>query len=82
MAEGSKYDEWIAHRRAVEPSPGLTDRILAAVENRHVHRESHVRLADRVNESVFARWTACMAALLVGLLPFVFAAYVAELIVF
>jgi hypothetical protein len=54
---------------------------MAAVEEREVQRNRYVRLADRINESRPARWTACLAALLVGSLPFVFVAYMAKLLV-
>ena len=82
MADEPMYDEWVANRRAAEPSRELTDRVMAAVEERDVQRKRYVRLADRMNESRPARWAACLAALLVGSLPFLFVAYVAELIVF
>ena len=83
MADEPMYDEWIANRRAVEPSRELTDRVMAAVEERDVQRKRYVRLADRMNESRPARWAACLASLLVGSLPFVlFVAYAAQLLVF
>ncbi len=82
MADEPMYDEWIANRRAAEPSRELTDRVMAAVEERDVQRKRYVRLADRMNESRPARWAACLAALLVGSLPFLLVAYVAELLVF
>ncbi len=82
MADEPMYDEWIANRRAAEPSRELTDRVMAAVEERDVQRKRYVRLADRMNESRPARWAACLTALLVGSLPFLFVAYVAQLLVF
>lgn len=82
MADGPMYEEWIANRRTAEPPRGLTDRVMAAVEERNVQRQRYVRLADRMNQSRLARWAACLAALLVGSLPFLFVAYVAELLVF
>ena len=82
MADEPMYDEWIANRRAAEPSRELTDRVMAAVEERDVQRKRYVRLADRMNESRPARWAACLAALLVGSLPFLLVAYVAKLLVF
>ena len=82
MYDEPMYDEWIANRRAAEPSRELTDRVMAAVEERDVQRKRYVRLADRMNESRPARWAACLAALLVGSLPFLFVAYVAKLLVF
>ena len=81
MADEPMYDEWVANRRAAEPSRELTDRVMAAVEEREVQHEHYVRLADRMNESPPARWAACVAAVLVGSLPFLLVAYVAELLV-
>jgi hypothetical protein len=82
MADEPLYDEWIASRRAIEPSRELTDRVMAAVEAQDAQRKRCVRLADRMNESRPVRWAACLAALLVGSLPFLFVAYMAQLPVF
>ena len=81
MADEPMYDEWIANRRATEPSRELTDRVMAAVEERDMQRKRYVRLADRMNESRPARWAACLAASLVGSLPFLFVAHAAKLLV-
>ena len=81
MADEPMYDEWIANRRASEPSCELTDRVMAAVEERDVQRKRYVRLADRMNESRPARWVACLAASLVGSLPFLLVAHAAKLLV-
>lgn len=82
MAEEPRYDEWIAKRRAVEPSRELTDRVMAAVEERDLQRNRYVRVVDRVNESRPARWAACVAASLVGGLPFWVVAYLAKMLAF
>lgn len=90
MVDKPKYDEWITDRRVAEPSHELVDRVMAAVmaaveereEERDVHSECHVHLADRMNQSRSARWAACIAAGLVGSLPFLFVAQVAKLLVF
>lgn len=82
MADEPMYDEWIANRRAAEPSRELTDRVMAAVEERDVQREFYVRLPDRMNESRPARWAACLAAVLVGSLPFLIIAHAAKLLVY
>ncbi len=78
MPEKPMYDEWIASRRAARAPCELTDRVMAAVEMRVVQRKHYVRLADRINESQPARMTACLVALLVGFLPFLFVAYAAQ----
>ena len=82
MVNEPMYDEWLANRRAAEPSGDLADRIMATVEEQAGQGGRTVRLADRMNESRPARWAACLAALVVGSLPFLFVAYVAELLVF
>ena len=82
MADEPMYDEWIAYRRTAEPSSELTDRVMSAVEDREIQSTGYVHLADRMNESRSARWAACLAALVVGSLPFLFVAHVAELLVF
>jgi len=82
MADEPKYDEWIANRRAAKPSRELTDRVMAAVQKREVERKLFVSLAYRMNQSRPARWAACLAAMLVGSLPFLLVAYVSQLPVF
>ena len=77
MPDKPMYDEWIASRRAAKAPCKLTDRVMTAVDERVVQRKHSVRLADRINESRLARLTACLAALLVGCLPFLFVAYAA-----
>lgn len=78
MPENALYDEWIARRRAAIVPGELTDRVMAAVEKQAERRVYCVRLADRINESQSARMTACLAALLVGCLPFLFVAYAVQ----
>ena len=81
MADEPLYDEWIANRRAAKPSRDLIDRVMAAVKERELIGLRQVRLADRINDSRPAQWAACVAALLVGSLPFLlFVAYAAQLL--
>ena len=81
------YEDWLANRRAAEPSRDLTKQVMAAVEDRDVHRkedagrEGYVRLAQRMDGSRLARCAACLAAVLVGSLPFLFVAHAAYLFV-
>ena len=82
MANEPMYDEWIANRQTVEHSRKLTDRVMAAVEERDVQRKRYARLAHQMNNSRPARWAACLAAVLVGCLPFLLVAHVAHLLVF
>lgn len=82
MTDEPMYDQWIANRRTGEPSPALIDRVMAEVEERDEQRQHYVRLARQMNESRSARWAACLAAVLVGSLPFVFVAHAAKLLLF
>ncbi len=75
------YEEWIANRRASEPSCELIDRVMSAVQERDVQRQRNMRLADRMNESRPARLAACLAASLIGSLPFLLVAHAAKLLV-
>ncbi len=76
------FDEWIANRRALEPSCELTDRVMVAIERHGERRDRHVRLADRMNNSLPARCAACLAAWLVGSLPLLYVAHAAKLLAF
>ena len=69
-------------RFLAQPSGDLTDRVMAAVEDRDLQSAPYVQLADRLNESRSAQWAACLAALVVGSLPFLLVAHAAELLVF
>ena len=82
MTEESNYDDWINSRRDFRSADHLADRIMSAVEERGVQHKSDVRLADRLNESLVARLATCLAALLVGCLPFLFVAYVSQSLAF
>ncbi len=90
MVDDSMYDDWIARRKAAEQSAELTDRIMSTLEAREVSLASTGRgkadrlaaFSVRVNESSSARIAACVAALLVGCVPFLFVAYVAQTLVF
>ena len=82
------YEDWLASRRAAEPSRDLPDRVMAAVEDCDFHRkedagrEGYVRLAQRMDSALLARCAACLAAVLVGSLPFLFVAHATYLFVF
>lgn len=82
MSDEPIYDDWIANRRAVEPSSTLTDRVMVGIERQDARRNRHVRLADHVNNSLVARCAACLAALVLGSLPLLYVAHAAKLFVF
>ena len=80
MTDEPINEEWIAHRRDVNPPCELTDRIMAVVEKR-AQQQRPARFSDRVKNSPPIHWTACLSALLIGCLPFLYVAYEAKLIV-
>ncbi len=81
MSDEPMYDEWLAKRQSAKPPNRLTDRVMASLESRETQTTRQVRLADRINESQSARCAACVAALLVGSLPFLFvASYMTQLV--
>ncbi|MBP87694.1 MAG: hypothetical protein CMJ64_13380 [Planctomycetaceae bacterium] len=84
MSNDPMYDDWINQRRAIDSPDGLADCVMATVQETEVRRKQSLllRLAQRIEESRLARWTACMAAFLVGSSPFLYLAYVAQLLVF
>ena len=76
------YDDWIANRRAVEPPSELTDRVMALVEKQNLSGSRSLGLVESLNESPLLRVAACFVSSLVGSLPFLYAAYVAQLLAF
>ena len=84
MSDGPMYDEWIDGRRSIDSPDELTARVMAEVQEVESQRKKFLllRLAQWVESSRLARYTACLAALMVGSTPFVYLAYVAQLLVF
>ena len=82
MTNDENYHAWRSHRRALDLPPELADRIMADVHAQSLSGPVTERMATHANGSSLVPWSACVAALLVGLLPFIFVAYVAELLVF
>lgn len=75
------YHQWIASRRTAMPPRDLVDRVIVAIEKRDPP-SNYVHFVDGPNPSPLVRCAACFAALLVGSLPFLFVAYVAQSLVF
>ena len=81
MSEEPTYDEWLAERQAVEPSNKLAGRVMAALESKEVQSVRRLRFAERINASQPARYAACLAAMAIGSVPFVFvASYMMQLV--
>lgn len=81
MTDDPGYDEWIAKRRAYQPSNALPDQVMAAVERQQMQQKVQLRLPEQIAHSLLARCAACLSAFVVGSLPFLLVAYVAKLIV-
>lgn len=80
----SPYEQWLAKCRETSVPAALADRIMAQVANLEHQSRSlwSLRLVQRIERSRASRWAVCGGALAVGCLPFVFLAYVAQLVTF
>jgi hypothetical protein len=78
------YNQWLAQRRQELPPPNLPDEIMQRVGELEQHRQAvwWVRLLNRVERSRASRWAVCGGAMVVGCLPFLFLAYVAQVVTF
>lgn len=77
------YDQWLARCREVEPSGELADRVMAEVAAFETSRRRAwlLRLAQRLERSVWARGAVLCGAALIGSTPFLYLAYVAEFLI-
>ena len=81
MPEEPMYDEWLSKRQSVKPSNNLANRVMDSLESTEVLSVRQLRFAERINASQPARYAACLAAMAVGSLPFVFvASYMTQLV--
>jgi hypothetical protein len=78
------YEQWLAKRRQFTPPAGLAEEIMDQVANLERQRRAiwWLRLIQRIEHSRAARWAVCGGALAIGCLPFVFLAYVSQLLTF
>jgi hypothetical protein len=78
------FDQWLAKCRNASPPEALVDQIMSQVANlEHQRRDTwRSRLIPRIEHSPAARWAVCGGALAIGGSPFVFLAYVAQLLTF
>jgi hypothetical protein len=84
MTDEQDYDSWLENRRSLRPPGELADRIMSALSRRETARRvsSLLRVGLWIESSRLTRYAACTAALLVGSMPFLFLAHVAQIIVF
>ena len=77
----SPYDDWLASRKAISPSTDLAERVMASLQDSHKESSDNptlLRLVDRIEHSLPARLAACACGLMIGSVPFLFLAYVAQ----
>jgi len=87
-SEQGTYQKWLTKHRDVSPPTSLTDQVMAGVADieRDVDYQRRgiwcLSLIHRIENSRAARWAMCSVALLIGSVPFLFLAYVAEFLTF
>jgi hypothetical protein len=78
------YEQWLTKCRDVSPPESLADHIMSQVANLGHQRQItwQSRLIPQIEQSPAARWVVCGGALAIGGSPFIFLAYVAQLLTF
>ena len=78
------WRHWIQHRRWQAVDPDIADRVMQAVTapTGSNNRRSEDELLVRIDNSPWARFGVCSAAMLVGMLPFLYVAIVVKLLPF
>ena len=85
MSEEKIYREWIERRRNVDAPSEFSDRVMQSIEELKLSTEEDRRsspLLHAINESWLGQTAICLAALAVGMIPFVFTAYLAKFIAY
>lgn len=79
--EQTTYEQWLAKHRDVSPPATLAAQIMSQVAELERQRRDvwWLRLIQRIEHSLAARWAVCSGALAIGCLPFVLLARVAQL---
>ena len=84
MNSDKLYQRWLEQRRGERPVPELTDRVMAAVTRTDIGRPATrlVLALIWIDRSRARRLAACVGALLLGSMPFVYLAYISQAFVF
>ncbi len=84
MKDEQEYRDWLASKQSVQPSIELTDQIMDTVAEQQVLQRATLLLRTSVwlERSRFAPYMACSVALLVGAIPFLYLAHVAQFIAY
>ena len=83
-SDDQRYQHWLEHRRSTRSDPNLTDRVMASITRTSVGRPASrgVLLLMWMDRSRLRRFAACIGALLVGSVPFVYLAYISQVFIF
>ena len=78
------YQHWLKQRRSERPDPELSDRVMAAVSGADISQPASrvVLVLMWVERSRLRRLSACVGALMVGSMPFIYLAYISQAFVF
>ena len=83
MSQDELYRRWIERSRAENVPEGFSDRVMASIAEHEVgrsqQREQHVlmQILLAVGASRLGRCAACLGALLLGMAPYFYVAYLA-----
>ena len=77
------YQHWLKQRRSERPDPELSDRVMAAVTQVDISQPGSrlVLVLMWIECSRLRRLSACVGALLVGSMPFIYLAYISQVFI-
>ena len=86
MIDDQQYERWLEQRRRAEVPEGFSNRVMKLVDEKcEAHRNVQIVRAQLLG-AVLASWPGkfaiCFAAFLVGMIPFAYLAYLAQLFAF
>ena len=82
MSDHDTYERWIKRCKRIEAPAGFADNTVRHAAQRAVAADASPGMLTVVAASRAASFAVCSAALLIGLVPFVYVAYLARLIDF
>ena len=83
-SDDERYQHWLERRRSERSSPELTDHVMAAVTRADISQPvlRLVLVLLWIDRSHLRRLAACIGALLLGSMPFIYVAYISQVFVF
>ena len=78
------YEQWLAERRSVSPPVELSNQVMCRIAEIEQQRQSvwWLRMVQHIERSRAARFAVCSGALAIGVIPFLFLAYVSKFFTF